>query len=150
MARNAAGASLVASAVLGWTWEEDWLLQHRNFGAGINQLVYTVCGPMHRVASLLTYPTLPTTGYNTTPLPLTCLGGDRPRILPTSADAADEVNEQDKVVLARLGRASNVPLAPRTQVLGLSRLSPRHFHPSPFYHPQPHYTHAGCTGASHW
>lgn len=29
-----------------------------------------------------------------------CLGGDRLRILPTLADAADEVNEQDKVVLA--------------------------------------------------
>lgn len=41
MARNAAGASLVASAVLGWTWEEDWLLQHRIFGAGITS-VYCV------------------------------------------------------------------------------------------------------------
>lgn len=51
--------------------------------------------------------------------------GDRPRILPTSAEAADEVNEQDKVDLAPCPvgtgiQIPNVPMSlvhPRTQVL---------------------------------
>lgn len=71
MARNAAGASLVASAVLGWTWEADWLLQHRNFGAGINQLVYTVCGQC--TVWLLCLPTLPSLLQGTTQLPFLLL-----------------------------------------------------------------------------
>lgn len=48
---------------------------------------------------------------------LAVFAGDRPRILPTSADPADEINEQDKVDLACLGLDFNVLPPPRTQVL---------------------------------